>query len=33
MMSRTKFDGAGDGEAATTFSPASLGGGDGFIAL
>jgi hypothetical protein len=32
MMSRMKFDGAGDGEAAAAFSPASLGENE-FIAL
>jgi hypothetical protein len=32
MMSRMKFEGAGDGDAATAFSPASLGEGE-FIAL
>src|ERR1700691_5728156 len=33
MMSRIKFDGAGDGEASTAFSPASVGGCDEFIIL
>jgi hypothetical protein len=30
-MSRTKFEGAGEGVADTAFSPAAAGGCDGFI--